>query len=62
MSLGFKYDIKDGSTTVTHVDAGGPADRAGIKAEDKILEVDGLTTQGGKELISCKYESMITIC
>lgn len=49
MSLGFKYEIKDGSTTVTHVDAGGPADRAGIKAEDRILEVDGLTTQGGKE-------------
>ena len=48
MSLGFKYEIREGATIVTQVDAGGPADRAGIKTDDKIMEVDGLTTAGGE--------------
>ncbi|MFI7707098.1 trypsin-like peptidase domain-containing protein [Nonomuraea sp. NPDC049480] len=34
------------------VDAGGPADKAGLKAGDVILEMDGLTLQDGNELIA----------
>ncbi|MGI5287012.1 S1C family serine protease [Nonomuraea polychroma] len=34
------------------VDAGGPADKAGLKAGDIILEIDGLTLQDGNELIA----------
>jgi len=83
MSLGIKYEIRDGlpvitqvllccyspgplvlmhvspwplsadSTTPYHatclqIDIGGPADKAGLTVGDKILEVDGLTTQGGQ--------------
>lgn len=38
MSLGFNYEILDGLPSVTTVDIGGPADKAGIKPGDKILE------------------------
>jgi len=83
MSLGLDYQIKDGVISVIKVDAGGPADKVGIKPGmqalidcevcarmpvsvlcsclscvitimffqilgDKILEVDGLTTEGGQ--------------
>ena len=34
------------------VDSGGPAQKGGIKPGDKILEVDGLTTQGGQDVLS----------
>ncbi|WP_219471206.1 S1C family serine protease [Nonomuraea rhizosphaerae] len=34
------------------VDAGGPAAKAGLKAGDVILEIDGLTLQDGNELIA----------
>ncbi|MGW0804354.1 S1C family serine protease, partial [Nonomuraea sp. NPDC002799] len=34
------------------VDANGPADKAGLKAGDVILEIDGLTLQDGNELIA----------
>ncbi|MFI7126337.1 trypsin-like peptidase domain-containing protein [Nonomuraea sp. NPDC050153] len=34
------------------VDANGPADKAGLKAGDVILEMDGLTLQDGNELIA----------
>ncbi|WP_053175573.1 trypsin-like peptidase domain-containing protein [Nonomuraea sp. SBT364] len=34
------------------VDAGGPAEKAGLKAGDVILEVDGLRLQDGNELIA----------
>ncbi|MFI6927861.1 trypsin-like peptidase domain-containing protein [Nonomuraea spiralis] len=34
------------------VDANGPADKAGLKAGDVIIEVDGLTLQDGNELIA----------
>ncbi|GAA3233330.1 trypsin-like peptidase domain-containing protein [Nonomuraea helvata] len=34
------------------VDRNGPADRAGLKAGDVILEIDGLTLQDGNELIA----------
>ena len=39
MSLGFTYEIQDGLPAVTSVEGSGPADRAGIKKGDKILEV-----------------------
>ncbi|MGP3914106.1 trypsin-like peptidase domain-containing protein [Nonomuraea sp. 10N515B] len=34
------------------VDAGGPADKAGLKAGDIIMEIDGLALQDGNELIA----------
>ena len=34
------------------MDSGGPAQKGGIKPGDKILEVDGLTTQGGQDVLS----------
>jgi S1-C subfamily serine protease len=34
--------------TCLQIDSGGPADKAGLAIGDKILEVDGLTTQGGQ--------------
>ena len=52
MSLGFEYEIEDGLPVVRRVDADGPADRVGIKAGDKILEVDGMPTAGGQDILS----------
>ena len=52
MSLGFQYEIEDGLPVVRRVDADGPADRVCIKAGDKILEVDGMPTAGGQDILS----------
>jgi len=44
------FDIK------AQVESGGPADKVGIKVGDRILEVDGLTCQGGQVMTEKKRE------
>ena len=44
--IGAMVTIKDGQVTVIAPIAGTPAERAGIKPQDKILEIDGNSTEG----------------
>jgi len=44
--IGAMVTIKDGQLTVIAPIAGTPAEKAGIKPQDKILEIDGNSTQG----------------
>ncbi len=41
-----RYDSKEQRTIVAGIVPGGPADRAGMKPEDRIEQVDGVDTQG----------------
>ena len=45
------YGAKDGGVLVTEVHGGGPADKAGMKAEDVIVEIDGQQIRNGDKLI-----------
>jgi len=44
--IGAMVTIKDGQLTVVAAIAGTPAEKAGIKPQDKILEIDGNSTEG----------------
>lgn len=44
--VGMEIDIKDQVLTVVSPLKGTPSDKAGIKAGDKILKIDGVSTQG----------------
>lgn len=44
--IGIKITLKDGIITVISPIADTPADRAGIKANDKIIKIDGVPTKG----------------
>lgn len=44
--VGMEIDIKDGVLTVVSPLKGTPSEKAGIKAGDRILEIDGVSTQG----------------
>jgi carboxyl-terminal processing protease len=44
--IGSSVTSENGQITTVSVTPGGPADQAGLKAGDVILEIDGVTTQG----------------
>ena len=45
------YGAQDGGVLVTEIHGGGPADKAGMKAEDVIVEIGGETIRDGDKLI-----------
>ena len=45
VGLGIELKASSGSLLITNVIRGGPADRAGIRAQERIIEVDGKTMQ-----------------
>ena len=46
------YGAESGGVLVTEVQEGGPAEKAGMKAEDVIVEIDGHPVRNGEELVS----------
>jgi serine protease Do len=46
------YGAKEGGVVVQEVQPGGPAERAGIKAEDTIVAIDSKPVKNGEELVS----------
>jgi serine protease Do len=46
------YGAPDGGVLVGEVTEGSPAEKAGMKAEDVIVEIDGRTVRNGEELVS----------
>lgn len=44
--LGISFDVKNGSPVVKGVANNGPAKKAGIQVGDKIMEIDGKSTEG----------------
>jgi serine protease Do len=46
------YGAESGGVLVTSVKEGGPAEKAGMKAEDVIVEIDGQPVRNGEELVS----------
>ncbi len=47
--VGLQVDLRDGWVTVINPVPGGPADRAGVQAGDRIVAVEGESTSGMKE-------------
>ncbi len=45
------YGAQEGGVLVTEIHGGGPADKAGMKAEDVIVEIDGTKIRNGDKLI-----------
>ncbi len=46
VGLGVRFDVRDGWLTVIAAHRSSPAERAGLTTGDRILEIDGVSTQG----------------
>ncbi len=46
VGIGVRFDARDGWLTVIAAHRGSPAERAGLTTGDRILEIDGVSTQG----------------